>query len=131
MQYSYHFCEICANKGCTQVITDPREKSTELRRTIKSFEKLPTPIKNRMIVITSDSARDNAKYMKNNGVSSFELYSDEKREFMRQYTALGEKRWAICMFIISDGVIQRVVRELDPDIAGDVVQRAVNSLLDN
>jgi len=69
--------------------------------------------------------------MKNNGVSSFELYSDEKREFMRQYTALGEKRWAICMFIISDGVIQRVVRELDQDIAGDVVQRAVNSLLDN
>lgn len=131
MQNSYHFCGICANIDCIQVITDPREKSTELRRTIKSFEKLPTPIKNRMIVITSDSARDNAKYMKNNGVSSFELYSDEKREFMRQYTALGEKRWAICMFIISDGVIQRVVRELDPDIADDVVQRAVNSLLDN
>jgi len=131
VQYSYRFCSICTNIGFIQVITDPREKSTELRRTIKSFEKLPAPIKNRMIVITSDSARDNAKYMKNNGVSSFELYSDEKREFMRQYTALGEKRWAICMFIISDGVIQRVVRELDQDIAGDVVQRAVNSLLDN
>ena len=112
------------------VITDPRSKSTELRRVLKSIQgsSIPSLIKKRMIVVTSDSSRDNYKYMKNNAIEDIEIYSDEKREFMRQYTALGEQRWAICMFIIADGVVQRIVRELDPDFAEDVVQKAVNSL---
>ena len=124
------------------LITDPRTKSTELRKVLKSIQAssvITSAMKSRMIVVTPDSARDNYKYMKNNGMSKddgtasydstvIEMYSDEKREFMRQYTALGEQRWAICMFIVADGVVQRIVRELDPDFAVDVIRKAVNSL---
>lgn len=111
------------------VVTDPRSKSSELKRVVKSLNAmLPQTIKSRMIVVTSDSAKDNFKHMKSSEITSFDIYSDENREFMRQYTALGEKRWAICMFIVADGIIQRIVRELDPDFAPDVVRKAVNSL---
>jgi hypothetical protein len=89
-----------------------------------------------------------------------EFYSDEKREWMREYSALGSKvrtviqrhtyfslplpvtgfhkkkshlfffskRWAITLFVLADGKVQKLVRELDPYFAEDIVVNAIKSL---
>ena len=97
------------------------------------------------------------------GISKLEFYSDEKREWMREYSALGSKvrtciqwlsyfsllslatssrsnyfwrdffnfpskRWAITLFVLADGKVQKLVRELDPYFAEDIVINAIKSL---
>ena len=91
------------------------------------------------------------------------IYSDEKREWMRAYTALGEKvitiflflfnivpesifnsfsffqnkkyfiisqpkRWTICLFVVSDGRVKKIVRDLDSDMCVDVTNKVVRTL---
>jgi len=74
------------------VISDPRSNSVEFRQTIKTLEKsLPKDILDRLIVINADSPLDNRKCAKKLGITKIELYSDEKREWMREYSALGSK----------------------------------------
>ena len=117
------------NKDFLMIISDPRPKSFELRRLMKSMQNsLPASITSRTIVITSDTSLENFKYMKKNDITSFDLYSDEKRGWMKEYTALGENRWAMCVFIVANGRMQRIVRELDPDIGINVLSKVVNSL---
>jgi len=116
-------------KDYVVVMTDPRTKSLELRQVMKTFVKrLPENILDRLLVVNADSPNDNRKFAKKNMVSSLNVYSDEKREWMREYTALGEKRWAICLFVLSEGRVQKLVREMDPDLAPTVVVNAVKSL---
>mmetsp|Transcript_3837 Transcript_3837/g.8275 ORF Transcript_3837/g.8275 Transcript_3837/m.8275 type:complete len:312 (+) Transcript_3837:102-1037(+) len=111
------------------VITDPREKSLELRQTVASLSKsLPKAILDRVIIVNADSPPENRRWLKKNRIEDATIYSDEKREWMRGYTALGEKRWSMCMFILRDGKIERLVRDLDADLAPTVVKNAVKSL---
>jgi len=35
--------------------------------------------------------KNDSRWLKKQGIETLEIFSDEKREFMRQYTALGEK----------------------------------------
>mmetsp|Transcript_9543 Transcript_9543/g.13811 ORF Transcript_9543/g.13811 Transcript_9543/m.13811 type:complete len:307 (+) Transcript_9543:21-941(+) len=111
------------------VISDPRSNSVEFRQTIKTLEKsLPKDILDRLIVINADSPLDNRKCAKKLGITKIELYSDEKREWMREYSALGSKRWAMTLFVLADGKVQKLVRELDPYFAEEVALNAVKSL---
>lgn len=110
------------------IISDPRPKSTELRTAMKSMEKLPSNILSQTIVINADTPAENRRFLKKQGLSSINIYCDEKREWMREYTALGAKRWAMCMFIVAEGRVQRIVREMDVDTVGSVIQNAVKSL---
>jgi hypothetical protein len=41
------------------------------------------------------------RWLKKQGIESMEIFSDEKREFMRQYTALGEK---VGFFLLTMGM---------------------------
>ncbi len=110
------------------IISDPRPKSSELRTAIKSLMKLPPSILNQMIVINADTPAENRRYLKKQGITPINVFCDEKREWMREYTALGEKRWAMCMFIVADGRVQKLVRELDAVSVSSVVQSAIKSL---
>lgn len=118
------------HKDYLVVITDPREKSSELRQAITSVCKsLPKPILSKTIFINADAPPENRRWLKKNKLEEdVTIFSDEKREWMREYTALGEKRWSMTMFVLGDGKIQKLVRELDHDLAPTVVRNAVKSL---
>ena len=110
------------------ILTDPRPKSSEMRSAMRSLVKLPPNILKQMIVINADTPAENRRYLKKQGITSLNVLCDEKREWMREYTALGEKRWAICMFIVADRRVQKLAREVDFDSVSSVVQNAIKSL---
>ena len=111
------------------IISDPRPKSTELRSTIKQLAaSLPPHLLERLIVINADSPAENRRWMKKNDAFQVEIYSDEKMEWMRSYTALGEKRWSMTLFVIADERIQKLARDIDGIQATKVVTNAINSL---
>jgi hypothetical protein len=109
------------------IVSDPRPKSSELRTAIRKIAKLPPNILSRLIVINADTPAENRRYLKKEGIKTVDIFCDEKREWMREYSALGEERWAMCMFVVSDGRVAKVVRELDVDSVSPVIQNAVKS----
>jgi hypothetical protein len=56
------------------------------------------------------------------------MYSDETMEFMRTYTALGQERWSITMFIICDGRVRKLARDVDQYGASRTILIAVKTL---
>lgn len=115
---------------CLVIITDPRVQSPELRETIKSLlTELPADIRSRLIVVNADSPPENRRWLKKNGIpeDKLELYSDEKMEWMRSYTALGEKRWSMTMFVIANGRVQKLARDVDQYGAARTVRNAVKA----
>jgi len=112
------------------IISDPRTKSSQLRDLMTIISTgIPNDILSNIVVINSDTTAENRKWLKKRKLTNLKVFSDEKREWMREYTALGEERWAICMFIIADGRVQKLVRELDANVADKVVKGAINSLV--
>lgn len=112
------------------IISDPRMKSPEIRQTAKNLQsRLPPEIQKRLIYINADTPAENRRWLKKSELSdSINVYSDEKMDWMRAYTALGDKRWSMTMFIIAEERVQKIARELDGDAAAMVVQNAVKSL---
>jgi hypothetical protein len=110
------------------ILSDPRPKSTELRSAMIKLTKLDPKIQNQLIVINADTPAENRRYLKKFGLTSINVLCDEKREWMREYTALGEKRWAMCMFIVAEGRVEKLIRELDVDSLSAAIPNAVKSL---
>jgi hypothetical protein len=111
------------------ILCDPRPKSKELRTTIKQLSgKVPPEILSRTIVINADSPAENRRWIKKNDGSTLDIYSDEKLEWMRSYTALGEQRWSMTLFVIADERIQKVAREVDVIQVDKVIVNAIKSL---
>ena len=61
---------------------------------------------------------------------SLEVYSDEKMEFMRTYTALGDQRWTMTVYIIATERIQKLVRNVDQYTASRTIQNAIQAYKD-
>lgn len=68
------------------------------------------------------------RWLKKNEEVKLDIYSDKKKEWLKAYTALGEKRLSMCMYIIADGRIQKLARDVDGVLASRVIQNAVKSL---
>jgi hypothetical protein len=124
------------------VLTDPRMQSLELRESVKILLlELPKDIQSRLIVINADSPAENRRWLKKSGFSSptnddiqqptLEVYSDEKMEWMRSYTALGDKRWSLSMFVLAAERIQKLAREVDQYGASRTIQNAVKAHLED
>ena len=56
------------------------------------------------------------------------VYSDEKRTFMREYTALGSDRFGMTMFILCQGQIRKIARDIDQYGVSRTVLNAVKAL---
>jgi hypothetical protein len=111
------------------IISDPRPKSAELRSSIKQLAlSLPNDVLDHLIVINADSPSENRRWMKKNDAFALDIYSDEKLEWMRSYSALGEKRWSMTLFVIADERIQKLAREVDTLQIAKVVTNAIKSL---
>ena len=63
-------------------------------------------------------------------IQSLELYSDEKMEFMRTYTALGNQRWTMTMYVVATERIQKLVRNVDQYSVSRTMQNAVKAYVD-
>ena len=124
------------------------------------MNELPYDIKSRLIVINADSPAENRRWLKKIGLfnsntddsitkpittssststpkrspqqltQSLEVYSDEKMEFMRTYTALGDQRWSMTMYVIATERIQKLVRNVDQYTASRTIQNAIKAYID-
>lgn len=112
------------------ILTDPRRQSPELRQTIQNVHaEIPADICRRLIVVNADSPAENRRWLKKSGMDGkLELYSDEKMAFMRAFTALGEKRLSMSMFIISDQRVQKIARDIDQYGATRTIRNAVKAM---
>ena len=110
------------------IVSDPRPQSSEFQETVKQFQSdLPEDIKKRLILINADTPSENKRWLKKVGLD-VRLYSDEKLSWMRAYTALGEKRWSMTMFIIANEKVQKLAREMDQYGATRAIRIAVKTL---
>jgi hypothetical protein len=135
----------------TVLVTDPRPQSPTLRDAVQALRSgLPPNIRNRVAVINADSPAENRRWLKkanaktanSSGIGGsaggvFEeedddgpmtVFSDEKMQFLRAYTALGEDRWSMCIFVIAAGRVQRLAREVDEYGVVQTVCNAVQAL---
>ena len=111
------------------VICDPRIESSQLKEAVINLaQELPKPILSRMVVINADTPAQNRRFMKKSGLTSLDFYSDEKREWMKSYTALGQDRWSMSMFIVADERLQKVSRDFDVLSATKTVRNAVKAM---
>jgi hypothetical protein len=109
------------------IVSDPRMKSPELRETMKSLMvELPGEILSRLIVVNADSPSENRRWVKQYG--EIDVYSDEKMEWMQAYTALGDKRWSMSVFVVADERIQKLAREVNAVLAPQTIKSMVKSL---
>jgi hypothetical protein len=112
------------------VLCDPRMKSTELDQVVQNIVvDLPAPMLSRTIVINADTPAENRRWLKKSGLEGkIDVYSDEKMDWMRAYTALGDQRWSMTMFVVADERVQKLAREVDQYAASRAIQKAVASL---
>lgn len=54
---------------------------------------------------------------------------DENLEWMREYTALGEKRFSMTMFVLSEGKCQKIARDIDEFVVCNAIKNAVKSVI--
>jgi hypothetical protein len=66
--------------------------------------------------------------MKKNDAYKIDIYSDEKMEWMRSYTALGDQRWSMSVFVIADERVKKLARQVDGFQAERVVRNMIKSL---
>ena len=110
------------------ILCDPRMKSPELRESVQALKGLNADILSRMIIINADTPAENRRWMKKSSLEDIKIYSDEKLDWMRAYTALGEQRWSMTMFIIQDGRVAKLARDVAAVSVCRVVENAIKSL---
>lgn len=116
------------------VITDPRPKSLELRTAMKRLSgALGADALGRCMVINTDSPGENRRFLKKNfggdeSEKGLRIYCDDNMEWMREYTALGEKRFSMTMFVLRDGRVEKIAREVEAEMLPMVVKNAISSL---
>ena len=112
------------------IVCDPRQKSLEFHKAIQDLNAgLPKDIKDRLYFINADTPAENRRWMKKNGMENVDMYCDsENLDWMRAFTALGDKRWSMTMFIICKGRVVKLARELDIYNVCRTVINAVKSM---
>jgi len=114
------------SRGVTMVLVDPRVKSSELRSVLRSLVPDIGSL-GQFAVVTPDSPSENRRAKKKGGFNDFEFLSDEKREWMRSYTALGTKRYELGFYILEGGKIKNVFRGLNVVTASASILDAIRS----
>lgn len=117
------------------VVTDPRPKSVELRTAMKRLVgALSADLLAKCVVINTDTPAENRRFVKKNfseesGADKMTVLTDEKMDWMREYTALGEKRFSITMFILKEGRCEKIAREVEAEVMTETVKNAIRTML--
>uniref|UniRef100_A0A7R9ZL38 DUF4174 domain-containing protein n=1 Tax=Craspedostauros australis TaxID=1486917 RepID=A0A7R9ZL38_9STRA len=111
------------------VVCDPRLKSPYLQQTVRTLNtQLPMELRKRLIVVNADTPAENRRFIKKNGIDKVDVFSDEKMEWMRAYSALGAERLTMTMFVVGNEQVKKLARDLDPDAAIRVITNAVKNM---
>lgn len=120
-----------ASEDYLVVITDPRPKSIELRTAMnRMVGALSADVLRKCVVINTDSPAENRRFLKKSfgdGVD-FGVLVDEDRGWMKEYTALGETRFSMTIFVLRDGKVEKIVREVEAEVLPMVISNAIRSL---
>lgn len=113
------------------VVCDPRKQSMGFHQAITdSYGGLPKDIKDRLYFINSDTPAENRRWMKKTGMlNNVDIYCDtEDMDWMKSYSALGENRWSMTMFILRRGKVAKLARDLDIYNCSKTIINAVKSM---
>ena len=113
------------------IVADPRAQSGDLRKTIQYLTSNNPDILERVIAINSDDVVETTSWLNRSEVDTpIRIFSDRNWEWMRRYSAVvSDGRWAMSLFIIdSSGVLRKVLRNVDPSKASQLVTDAVKSI---
>ena len=113
------------------VIADPRPKSAELRTAVRQLAgALTGEALGKCVVINADSPAENRRFAKKNlgEDQSLRILVDPDKNWMRDYTALGETRYSITVFVLREGKVEKIAREVEAEVLPLVVQNALRSL---
>ena len=127
------------------VLADPRAQSSDLRRAVQYVSSNTSPdILRHIIAINSDEvsvtkswiertmtqpkqSNDGGNGEDNEGL--LRIFSDRNWEWMRRYSAVDDGRWSMSMMVIdSDAVIRKVIRDVDPSQACQLLAEAIESI---
>ena len=118
-------------------------QSSDLRRAIQYISSNASPdILQQVIAINSDEVNitkswiDRTMTQRGDDGSDTEgdaalihVFSDRNWEWMRRYSAVDDGRWSMSMMVIdSDAVIRRVIRDVDPSQACQLLAEAIESI---
>ena len=82
-----------------------------------------------LVLVLRFPNRDVDRWMKKNNAFKIDVYSDEKMEWLQQYTALGKDRWSMSLFVVADERVVKIAREVDGFQAVRVVTNALKGLV--
>lgn len=111
------------------IIVDPRAQSGDLRRTIQYLISNISPdVLEQVIAINSDDVTETISWMNRSKVDTpVRIFSDRNWEWMRRYSAVvSDGRWSMSLMIIDNsGAIRKVLRDVDPSKASQLLTDAV------
>ena len=85
-----------------------------------------------MFGLNSDTPGENRRFQKKSfggeDTNNIRIMCDEKLDWMREYTALGEKRYSITMFVLREGRVEKLAREVEAELLPQIVKNAIKSL---
>lgn len=114
------------------ILADPRAQSTDLRRTVQYLtSNLAPDILKQTIAISSDEVVETNGWIRRAEIDTpMRIFSDRNWAWMQRYSAVGsDGRWSMSITVIDNsGVIQNVVRDVDPSKASQLVTTAVEAI---
>ena len=114
------------------IIADPRAHSGDLRRAIQYLtSNMSSDVLSQVIAISSDDVAETIGWLNRSKIDTpIRLFSDRNWEWMRRYSAVvSDGRWSMSLMIIDDsGVIRKVLRDVDPSKASQLITDAVEMI---
>lgn len=114
------------------LIVDPRPKSAELRTAVRQLTGVLTgEALGRCVLINADSPGENRRFSKKflgDDLKSLQILVDPDKAWMRDYTALGEKRYSITVFVLQQGKVAKIARDVQGEMLALAVRNALKSL---
>ena len=122
------------------ILADPRAQSSDLRRSVQYISSNTAPdVRRQVIAITADDvsvtqswigrAAPQASDGADDDGNLLRMFSDKDWEWMRRYSAVDDGRWSMSMVVIdSDAIIRRVIRDVDPSHACQLLVEAIEAI---
>ena len=123
------------------ILVDPRAQSSDLRRSVQYISSNTSPdVRRQVIAITADDVSVTQSWIDRtapqtgddadgDGNLLLRMFSDRDWEWMRRYSAVDDGRWSMSMVVIdSDAVIRRVIRDVDPSHACQLLAEVTESI---
>jgi len=113
------------------IVCHPNQKDMDMRKAMKELNRnVPAEVKKRLMFVNADTPAENRRWLKRNGLlDEIVVYSDEKLNWMRSYSAVGNKYAYMTFFIIAKGRVKKILREASVSDAHLKIKAMIKSML--